>query len=176
MFKNKLANYETYSKDLMGNYDLESSLTCYEVFIELSRDKDGNTVKNRDGSDRYHALDDNFISKLAEDKKVKVIREGFYKDVYEVNGDVVEKVQRNDGSHVYYVVNEEKLSTLAAGTMVIAKNGTYRTPKEVGFVLVDDRDIENPKVVRVGKFKTEDHKAEAEKLVRRGKKTQEDED
>ena len=39
MFKNKLANYETYSKSLGGNYDLDSSFTCYEVFIELSRDK-----------------------------------------------------------------------------------------------------------------------------------------
>ena len=53
MFKNKLANYETYSKSLGGNYDLDSSFTCYEVFIELSRDKEGNLVKNRDGSDRY---------------------------------------------------------------------------------------------------------------------------
>ena len=110
------------------------------------------------------------------DKKVKVIREGFYKDVYEVNGDIVEKVQRNDGSHVYYVVDAEKVIELKAGTMVIAKNGTYRVPGEIGYVLVDDREIEKPRIVRVGKFKTEDHKAEAEQLVRGRKKPQEEQE
>ena len=176
MFKNKLANYETYSKTLGGNYDLDSSYTCYEVYIEVSHDKDGNVIKNRDGSDRYHALDDNLITKLEADKKVKVIREGFYKDVYEVNGDIVEKVQRNDGSHVYYVVDAEKVIELKAGTMVIAKNGTYRVPGEIGYVLVDDREIEKPRIVRVGKFKTEDHKAEAEQLVRGRRKPQEEQE
>ena len=176
MFKNKLANYETYSKDIGGNYDLESSYTCYEVFIELSRDKDGNVVKNRDGSDRYHAVDDNQIVKLDVDKKVKVIREGFYKDVYEVNGDLVEKVEREGANRAYYVVSEDKVTTLAAGTSVIAKNGTYRVPKEVGYVLVDDKEIEKPRIVRVGKFKTEDHKAEAEQLVRGKRKQQEEQE
>lgn len=176
MFKNKLANYETYSKSLGGNYDLDSSYTCYEVFIELSRDKEGNVVKNRDGSDRYHAIDDNLISKLDADKKVKVIREGFYKDVFEVNGDLVEKVEREGANRAYYLVNPEKVTTLAAGTSVIVKNGTYRVPSEVGFVLVDDREIEKPRIVRVGKFKTEDHKAEAEQLVRGRKKPQEEQE
>ena len=176
MFKNKLANYETYSKTIGGNYDLDSSFTCYEVFIELSRDKDGNVMKNKDGSDRYHAIDDNNIVKLDAEKKVKVIREGFYKDVYQVNGEYVEKVDRDNGSHVYYVVSEDRLATLEAGTSVVAKNGTYRVPKEVGYVLVDDREIEKPRIVRVGKFKTEDHKAEAEQLVRGRKKPQEEQE
>lgn len=174
MFKNKLANYETYSKTIGGNYDLDSSFTCYEVFIELSRDKDGNVMKNKDGSDRYHAIDDNNIIKLDAEKKVKVIREGFYKDVYQVNGEYVEKVDRDNGSHVYYVVSEDRLATLEAGTSVVAKNGTYRVPKEVGYVLVDDREIEKPRIVRVAKFKTDDHKAEAEQIVRGRRKPQED--
>ena len=122
MFKNKIANYETYSKDIGGNYDLESSYTCYEVFIELSRDKDGNVAKNRDGSDRYHAVDDNQIVKLDADKKVKVIREGFYKDVYEVNCDLVEKVEREGANRAYYVVSEDKVTTLAE--LVVATNDT----------------------------------------------------
>jgi len=164
MFNKKLANYETYSKTFDG-YDLASSFSCYEVFIELSRDKEGNVIKNKDGSDRYHAIDDNNLSTLKEDKVVKEIREGFYKDVYEVNGDKVEKVER-DGKRVYYVVPEDKIKTLEAGTQVIEKNGTYRIPNEVGYILVDDRDIENPKIVAVRKFKTDDHKAEAEKIVR----------
>jgi len=164
MFKNKLANYETYAKTFDG-YDLESSYSCYEVYIEKSRDKEGNILKNRDGSDRYHALDDSAIITLAEDVKVKEIREGFYKDVYEVNGDIVEKVER-DGKRIYYVVGEDKLTVLNAGTAVIAKNGTYRIPNEVGYVLVDDKIIEEPRIIAVRPFKTDDHKAEAEKLVR----------
>lgn len=172
MFKNRLANYETYSKGNNGEYDLESSYSCYEVFIELSRDRDGNVMKNKDGSDRYHAIDDFDVSTLTADKKVKVIREGFYKDVYEVNGDTVEKVDR-EGKRVYFVVDEERVTTLAAGTKVVAKNGTYRTPTEIGYVLVDDRDIENPRTVAVRKFTTEDHKAEAEKIVKgRAKRAQ----
>lgn len=174
MYKNKLANYETYSKTFNG-YDLASSFTCYEVFIEVSRDKDGNVMKNRDGSDRYHALDDANIVELKEDVKVKIIRDNFYKDVYEVNGDYVELNER-DGKRAYFVVKEDRITTLAAGTRVIARNGTYRVPSEVGYVLLDDRDIEHPRIVRVGKFKTDDHKAEAEMLVRGKKKQDEEED
>lgn len=172
MYKNKLANYETYSKTFDG-YDLETSFTCYEVFIELCRDREGNVMKNKNGTERYRPLDDASITKLNEDKVVKVIRENFYKDVYQVNGEYVEKVDRDNGTHVYYVVDESKITTLAAGTSVVARNNTYRVPKEVGYVLLDDRDIENPKIVRVGKFKTDDHKAEAEQLVR-GKRKQEE--
>lgn len=167
MFKNKLANYETYSKTFDG-YDLESSFTCYEVFIEVSKDKEGNVLKNKDGSDRYHALDDASISALQADVQVKVIRENFYKDVYQVNGDYVEKVER-DGKRIYYVVEPERIQVLKAGTQVIARNGTYKIPNEVGYVLVDDRDIEHPKIVAVRKFKTDDHKAEAEQIVRGNK-------
>ncbi|MCQ2776250.1 MAG: hypothetical protein MJ217_00795 [Bacilli bacterium] len=168
MYKNKLANYETYSKTFNG-YDLDSSYTCYEVFIELSRDKEGNIMKNKDGSDRYHAIDDANISTLQEDKEVKVIRENFYKDIYECNGEKVEKVEK-DGRRAYYPVDEDRITVLKAGTQVIARNGTYRVPNEVGYVLVNDVDIENPKVVAVRKFKTDDHKAEAEQIVRGNKR------
>ncbi|MCQ2087187.1 MAG: hypothetical protein MJZ37_03845 [Bacilli bacterium] len=164
MYKNRLANFETYYKH-MGNYEVETSLSVYEVYIELAKDKDGNFMKNRDGSDRYYALDDASISTLDSDKLVKVIREGFYKDVFQVNGEYVEKVERN-GKRAYYRVEEDALTTLAAGTKVVARNGTYRVPSEVGYVLMDERDIEHPKMVAVRKFKTDDHKAEAEKIVK----------
>ena len=174
MYKNKLANYETYYK-VMGNYEVDTSLSVYEVFIELSRDKEGNVMKNKDGSDRYHAIDDALIQSLSEDKLVKVIREGFYKDVYPVNGEYVEKVER-DGKRVYYPVEEGKMTTLKAGTNVIAKNGTYRVPSEIGYVLMDERDIEHPRMVAVRKFKTDDHKAEAEKIVKGKNRKDSDED
>ena len=165
MYKNKLANYETYYKS-MGNYEIETSLSVYEVYIELSRDKDGNVMKNRDGSDRYHAIDDANITALDADKVVKVIREGFYKDVYQVNGEYVEKVERENGKRAYYPVEEDKIATLKAGDKVIARNGTYKVPSEIGYILMDERDIEHPRMVAVRKFKTDDHKAEAEKIVK----------
>lgn len=172
MFKNKLANYESYSKADNG-FDLEQSYSCYEVFIELSRDKEGNVMKNKDGSDRYHAIDDSSITVLDKEILVKEIRENFYKDVFEVNGDRVEKVER-DGKRIYYVVEESKLKTLPAGTKVVMKNGTYRVPTEIGYVLMDDTDIDNQRIVTVRKFKSEDHKTEAEAIVRgRSKKSPE---
>ena len=174
MYKNRLANYETYYKVTGGNYEVDTSRSVYEVFIELSRDKDGNVMKNKDGSDRYHAIDDALITTLDEDKLVKVIREGFYKDVYQVNSEYVEKVER-DGKRAYYPIEESKLTTLKAGTNVIARNGTYKVPSEVGYILMDERDIEHPKMIAVRKFKTEDHKAEAEKIVK-GKNRKDDEE
>ena len=174
MYKNKLANYETYFKTMGNNYEVDTSLSVYEVYIELSRDKEGNVMKNRDGSDRYHAIDDANISVLDTDKLVKVIREGFYKDVYPVNGEYVEKVDR-EGKRAYFPVEEEKMTTLPAGTKVIARNGTYKVPNEIGYILMDERDIEHPKMVAVRKFKTDDHKAEAEKIVR-GKSHSKDEE
>lgn len=174
MYKNKLANYETYFKH-MGNYEVETSLSVYEVFIEPSRDKDGNIMKNRDGSDRYHALDDSAIQVLEEDKLVKVIREGFYKDVYQVNGEYVEKVER-EGKRAYYPVAEDKLFTLKAGEKIIERNGTYKVPSEVGYILMDERDIEHPRMIAIRKFKTDDHKAEAEKIVQGKSRKEENED
>ena len=171
MYKNKLASHETYYKT-NGNYEVETSLSVYEVFIELSRDKDGNVMKNRDGSDRYHALDDSSITLMAEDKLVKKIRDGFYKDIYQVNDEYVEKVER-DGKRAYYPVKEDKLFTLTKGTKVIIKRDTYRVPSEVGYVLMDERDIEHPRMVAIRKFKTDDHKAEAEAIVK-GKSKKDD--
>ena len=160
MFGKELAHDETYFKEY-GEYKVSSSFTVYEVAIELSRDKDGNQLTNKDGSPRYHMIDEKDVVTLKEDKLVKEIREGFYKDVYQVNGDYVEKVER-DEKRVYYVVPNEKVKTLKKDTRVIARNGTYREIKEVGYVLVDDFEIEKPKIITVRKFQTEDHKKEAE--------------
>ena len=164
MFGKELAHDETYFKEY-GEYKVSSSFTVYEVAIELSRDKDGNQLTNKDGSPRYHMIDEKDVITLKEDKLVKEIREGFYKDVYQVNGDYVEKVER-DEKRVYYVVPKEKVKTLAKDTRVIARNGTYREVKEIGYVLVDDFEIEKPKIITVRKFQTEDHKKEAEDIIK----------
>ena len=164
VFKNELAHDDTYVKEY-NDYKITSSYTVYETYIAISRDKDGNELKNKDGSPRYHTVDEKDVIALDSDKLVKEIREGFYKDVYEVNGDYVEKVDR-DNKRIYFVVDKEKVKTLAKDTKVIAKNGTYRVMNEMGYVLVDDFDIEHPKVIAVRKFKTDDHKKEAEDIVR----------
>ena len=164
MFGKELAHDETYFKEY-GEYKVSSSFTVYEVAIELSRNKDGNQLTNKDGSPRYHMIDEKDVITLKEDKLVKEIREGFYKDVYQVNGDYVEKVER-DEKRVYYVVPNEKVKTLKKDTRVIARNGTYREIKEVGYVLVDDFEIEKPKIITVRKFQTEDHKKEAEDIIK----------
>ena len=164
MFGKELAHDETYFKEY-GEYKVSSSFTVYEVAIELSRDKDGNQLTNKDGSPRYHMIDEKDVITLKEDKLVKEIREGFYKDVYQVNGDYVEKVER-DEKRVYYLVPKEKVKTLAKDTRVIARNGTYREVKEIGYVLVDDYEIEKPKIITVRKFQTEDHKKEAEDIIK----------
>ena len=165
MFKKQLAHHETFSKNNESSYDLESSYSVYEVFIELGRDKEGNILKNRDGSDRYFDIKDEDLKPLQEDKKVKVIREGFYKPLYEINGDNVEKVEK-DGRRIYYTVEEEKITTLAKGTqVVITKNDCYKVPNEVGYVLVDDYDIDNPRVIITRKFQSDDHKKEAEEVI-----------
>lgn len=164
MFGKELAHDETYFKEY-GEYKVSSSFTVYEVAIELSRDKDGNQLTNKDGSLRYHMIDEKDVITLKEDKLVKEIREGFYKDVYQVNGDYVEKVER-EGKRIYYVVPKEKVKTLAKDTRVIARNGTYREVKEIGYVLVDDFEIEKPKILTVRKFQTEDHQKEAEDIIK----------
>ena len=164
MFGKELAHDETYFKEY-GEYKVSSSFTVYEVAIELSRDKDGNQLTNKDGSPRYHMIDEKDVITLKEDKLVKEIREGFYKDVYQVNGDYVEKVEREE-KRIYYVVPKEKVKTLAKDTRVIARNGTYREVKEIGYVLVDDFEIEKPKILTVRKFQTEDHQKEAEDIIK----------
>ena len=65
------------------------------------------------------------------------------------------------------MVEPEKIKTLKAGTVVSAKNGLYRELKEVGYLLVDDYEIEKPKIVTVRKFKTEDHEKEAKDIIRK---------
>lgn len=165
MFKNQLAHHESYSKTTDG-YDLDSSYSVYEVFIELGRDKEGNVLKNRDGSDRYFPIQDENLTTLKQDVSVKIIREDFFKPLFEVNGDKVEKVEK-DGRRIYYSVEEDKIKVLQAGTkVVITKNGGYKVPSEVGYVLVDDFDIDNPRVIMTRKFTKEDHKAEAEEIIK----------
>ena len=46
------------------------------------------------------------------------------------------------------------------------RNGLYRKVGEMGYVLVDDVEIEKPKILSVRKFKTEDHKKEAEEVIK----------
>ena len=165
LFGKELAHDESYIKEY-GDYKIVGSYTVYEAIIEQMRDKEGKPMTNKDGSPRYRYIDDRDLATLKEDKLVKEIRPNFYKDVYQVNGDYVEKVEKEDGKRIYFVVDPAKVKTLAKDTRAIIKNGTYRVLEEVGYVLVDDYDIENPKVIAVRKFKTEDHATEAKEIVR----------
>ncbi len=165
MFGKELAHDEAYIKEY-GEYQITSSYTIYECFIEEMHDKDGKLITNKDGSPRYRYIDDRDVSTLKEDKQVKEIRKGLYKDVYQVNGDYVEKVEKEEGKRIYFVVEPSKVTTLAKDSKVIARNGTYRLLKEVGYVMVDDYEIEKPKVIAVRKFKTEDHEQEAKDIIR----------
>ena len=174
MFGKELAHDETYYKEY-GEYKVSSSYTVYEVFVELQRDKDGKVVTNKDGSNRYRYIDSKDVKELCEDKKVKQIREGLYKDVYEVNGDTVELVER-DNKRIYYVVEADRLKTLQKGTSVIIRNGLYRVVNEVGYVLVDDVEVDNPRIVAVRKFTTDDHKKEAEEVIKNKTRKFRDED
>ena len=164
MFGKELAHDESYYKEY-GEYKITNSYTIYEVHIEEMHDKDGKLITNKDGSPRYRYIDEKDVLSLNEDKLVKEIREGLYKDVYQVNGDYVEKVER-DGKRIYYVVEQDKIKTLAKDTKVTFKNGLYRALGEVGYILVDDYEIENPKVIAVRKFKTEDHVQEAKDIIK----------
>lgn len=165
LFGKELAHDESYIKEY-GDYKIVGSYTVYEAYIEKMHDKEGKLMTNKDGSPRYRYIDDRDLSTLKEDKLVKEIRPNFYKDVYQVNGDYVEKVEKEDGKRIYFVVDPSKVKTLVKDTRAIIKNGTYRVLQEVGYVLVDDYDIENPKVIAVRKFKTEDHESEAKEIVR----------
>ena len=166
MFGKELAHDESYIKEY-GDYKITNSYTVYEAFIEEMHDKDGKLITNKDGTPRYRYIEDRDVSTINEDKLVKEIRNGLYKDVYQVNGDYVEKVEKEEGRRIYFVVEPEKVKTLEKGTKVIVRNGLYRVLKEIGYVLVDDYEIEKPKVIAVRKFKTEDHEQEAKEIVRK---------
>ena len=164
MFGKELAHDESYYKEF-GEYKINKSFTIYEAYIDEMHDKDGSLITNKDGSPRYRYIDDKDISTIKENITVKEIRPGFYKDVYQVNGDYVEKVEKEDGKRIYFVVEPSKIKTLEAGTKATIKNGTYRVLKEIGYVLVDDYEIEKPKVIAVRKFKTDDHLQEAKTII-----------
>lgn len=165
MFGKELAHDEVYYKEY-GEYKIAGSYSVYESYIEEMYDREGKALVNKDGSPRYRYINDKDVVTIKEDKTVKEIRKGVYKDVYQVNGDYVEKVEKEEGKRIYYVVSPERIATLKAGTSVIIKNGLYRVLDEVGYVLVDDYDVENPKIVSVRKFNSDDHEAEAKEIVK----------
>ena len=165
MFGKELAHDEVYYKEY-GEYKIAGSYTVYESYIEKIFDHDGKELTNKDGTPRYRYINDKDIVTTKEDKIVKEIRKGVYKDVYQVNGDYVEKVEKEEGKRVYFVVEPQRVKTLPSGTNVIIKNGLYRVLEEVGYVLVDDYDVENPKIITVRKFNSDDHKKEAEEIVK----------
>ena len=166
MFGKELAHDESYIKEY-GEYKITNSYTVYEAYIEEMHDKDGKLVTNKDGSPRYRYIDDRDVVTIKEDKQVKEIRNGLYKDVYQVNGDYVEKVEKEDGKRIYFVVEPERVKTLNKDTKVFSRNGTYRVLSNIGYVLVDDYEIEKPKVVAVRQFKSEDHEAEAKEIIKK---------
>ena len=163
MFGKELAHDESYYKEY-GEYKISASYTVYEAFIEPMFNKEGQPVLNKDGSPRYRYVEEDTIKGLEEDKLVKNIRDNLYKDVYEVNGDYVEKVDR-EGKRIYFVVEKEKVTTLPKGSKVVLRNGLYRLLNNVGYVFVDDTEIERPKIISVRPFKGEDHEKEAKELI-----------
>ena len=165
MFKNELAVKENTSTYGDGSESAVTTIVAYEVYIEKILDKDKKPILNKDGSEKYRAIEDNDIFALESDLKVKKIDEYFYKKIYEVNGDLVEKVERN-GKKFYYVVEEEKIVTLPAGSKIYTKGDYYKIPNELGYALVDESVEGDYRIIRVRQFKTEDHKAEAEEIVR----------
>lgn len=169
MFKNQLATFERYYKEADDSLQVETHLSVYEVYIEKGYDKEGNVLKNKDGSDRYFPIDDTNIKTLESDVITKKIRDDLFKPTFEVNGDVVELVTR-DEKRIYYVVEETKKETLVKGTKVlINKNGWYKIVSEVGYVLVDDTDMDHERTLAVKPFSTEDHVKEAEDVVHASK-------
>ena len=138
LFGKELAHDESYIKEY-GDYKIVASYSVYEAHIEEMHDKEGKLMTNKDGSPRYRYIDDRDLSTVLEDKEVKEIRPNFYKDVYQVNGDYVEKVEKEDGKRIYFVVDPAKVKTLAKDTRAIIKNGTYRVLEEVGYVLDEDK-------------------------------------
>ena len=165
MFGKELAHDESYYKEY-GDYKIVKSYTVYEAYIEPMFDKEGKAITNKDGSPRYRYYDDKEVTTLKQDVKVKEIRENLYKDVYEVNGDIVEKVEREAGKRAYFVVDEARIKTLKEGTPIVRRNDAYKVVNEVGYVLVDDYEIEKPKVIAVRKFKTDDHVQEAKDIIK----------
>ena len=99
MFGKELAHDETYFKEY-GEYKIAGSYTVYESYIEKMFDKEGKALTNKDGTPRYRYINDKDVSVIQEDKIVKEIRPGVYKDVYQVNGDYVEKVEKEEGKRV----------------------------------------------------------------------------
>ena len=166
MFGKELAHDDSYIKEY-GEYKITKSYTIYEALIEEMHDKEGKLITNKDGTPRYRFIDERDVTTIKENKLVKEIRPNLFKDIYQVNGDYVEKVEKEEGKRIYFVVEPERIKTLEAGSKVLERNGTYRLIKESGYVLVDDYDIENPKIVTVRKFKTEDHEKEAKDIIRK---------
>lgn len=166
MFGKELAHDDSYIKEY-GEYKITKSYTIYEALIEEMHDKEGKLITNKDGTPRYRFIDERDVTTIKENRLVKEIRPNLFKDIYQVNGDYVEKVEKEEGKRIYFVVEPERIKTLEANSKVLERNGTYRLIKETGYVLVDDYDIENPKIVTVRKFKTEDHEKEAKDIIRK---------
>lgn len=165
-FKKELANNERFYKEADDLLQLDTSVTAYEVFIETRRDKEGNTIMNKDGSERYFPVEEDKITSLEEDRELKKVREGVYKPIYKIEEDIVERVER-DGKRSYFVVDPSKVEVVKKGTkVIISKSGLVRLVDQVGMVIVDDTDLENERVISVRPFKTEDHKKEAEDTLK----------
>ena len=165
MYKKELAHRERYFRDSGDELQVETSLTVFEVYVETSKDREGKLFLNRDGSERLFAIRDADFVRLEEDKVVRKIRDDFYRVVYQVEEDYVERFEK-DGRRVYYVVNPEEIVTLPAGTQIIPTNhGGIKVPQEIGYALVDDTEPDAQRVLAVRKFSTEDHVAEAEEVL-----------
>ena len=164
MYNNLLAEKKSFS-EINGEQVVDFELNAFEAYIEKGLTKEGEVLLNKDGSTKYFPVDDSLLFTNEEEMKAKKISENFYKKVYECNGDYVELVDK-EARRMYFQVDSEKVVNLEAGkTFKDCKNGCFKEVFEKGVAVYDVTDKENPKLIRVRLFSSDDHKAEAEMLL-----------
>ena len=163
---NKILLSEKESKVRIGDAEkVDTRLAAYEVFIEAGMDKEGNPVLNKDGSQRYFPVDDDQLVEVKEELTVRKLSENYFKPLYRIEEDLVERVER-DGKRIYYTVDPSLIVTIPVGTNLrISKSGCFRTVSLKGYVIYDETEADNPKILSVKKFETDDHKSEAEEVL-----------
>ena len=165
MNKILLSEKESYVK-IGGAEKVDTRIAAYEVYIEPGIDKEGKPVLNKDGSQRYYPVDDDQLKVLDEDIQVRKIADNYFKPLYKIGDDLVEKVER-DGKRVYYCVDKEQIVTLEKGTSLReSKSGCFRVVSLKGYVIYDETDMDNVKILSIKTFETENHKEEVEEVLK----------
>ena len=164
MNKTLLSQKESVTK-IFNEERLDTRLSAYEVFIEAGIDKEGNPVLNKDGSQRYYPVDESQLVEAKEDMKVRKLADNYFKPLFMVNGDLVEKVER-ENKRIYYCVDPEQVVSIEKGTFLReSKTGCFRVVNEKGYAIYDETEENSPRLLSVRKFETDNHKEEAENAL-----------